>query len=98
MSDVGRRARALRSLGILAGLGACGVAHAEIMSVATTAQNHINETFSTFADLDFRFSTWQGTRGTNVFAPERGKGTQYYAPLSLGLTYERAERFASRPR
>jgi hypothetical protein len=91
MSDVGRRARALRSLGILAGLGACGVAHAETMSVATTAQNHINETFSTFADLDFRFSTWQGTRGTNVFAPERGKGTQYYAPLSLGLTYERAD-------
>ena len=28
-----------------------------------------------------------------MFAPERGKGTQYYAPLSLGLTYERSGAF-----
>ncbi len=91
MRDVGRRARTLRGLCILAGFGACGVAQAADLPVATTAQNHINETFSAFADLDFRFSTWQGTRGTNVFAPERGKGSQIYAPLSLGLTYERAD-------
>ena len=54
-------------------------------------ETHIDETFSAFADLDFRFWAWRGRAGTNVFAPERGKGSQFYAPLSLGLTYERAD-------
>ena len=92
MRDSGKRVRALRGLGfILLIFGAYGVAQAaDNLSVKAPSQNHIDETFSAFADLDFRFSTWQGTRGTNVFAPERGKGTQYYAPLSLGLTYERS--------
>ena len=52
--------------------------------------NSINETYSAFLDLDLGFSTWQGTRGSNVFAPERGKGNQFFAPLSLGFSYERA--------
>jgi hypothetical protein len=91
MSDRARRVRALRGLGfILPIFWAGGVAQAaDNLPVKAPSQNHIDETFSAFADLDFRFSTWQGTRGSNVFAPERGKGTQYYAPLSLGLTYER---------
>jgi hypothetical protein len=95
MRDSGKRVRALRGLGfILLIFGTYGVAQAaDNLSVKTPVQNHIDETFSAFADLDFRFSTWQGTRGSNVFAPERGKGTQYYAPLSLGLTYERAGAF-----
>lgn len=87
--------RALRGLGfILPVFCVCGVAQAaDNLPVKTPSQNHIDETFSAFADLDFRFSTWQGTRGSNVFAPERGKGTQYYAPLSLGLAYERSGAF-----
>jgi outer membrane putative beta-barrel porin/alpha-amylase len=95
MRDSGKRIRALRGLGLILPIfGACGVAQAaDNLPVKTPVQNHIDETFSAFADLDFRFSTWQGTRGSNVFAPERGKGTQYYAPLSLGLTYERAGAF-----
>jgi hypothetical protein len=95
MSGLVKRLRALRGLGFaLPIFGTCGVAQAaDSLPVKTPVQNHIDETFSAFADLDFRFSTWQGTRGSNVFAPERGKGTQYYAPLSLGLTYERGGAF-----
>jgi hypothetical protein len=93
MSNAKRGPRALRGLCfVFSMLAAWGVARAADNPVEKTpSQNRINETFSAFADLDFRFSTWQGTRGTNVFAPERGKGTQYYAPLSLGLTYERTD-------
>jgi hypothetical protein len=95
MSDSGKKVRALRGLFFLLPMfGSDGLAQAaDNLAFKTSVQNHIDETFSAFADLDFRFSTWQGTRGSNVFAPERGKGTQYYAPLSLGLTYERAGAF-----
>jgi hypothetical protein len=34
---------------------------------------------------DFRFITWEGTRGTNIFKPERGEGWQLYAPLIGGM-------------
>jgi outer membrane protein W len=93
MTNIWASARRLRGLGLLISiLGAYGVAQAaEALPVKTSTQDHINESFAAFADLDFRFSTWQGTRGSNVFAAEHGKGTQYYAPLSLGLTYERSD-------
>jgi hypothetical protein len=95
MSQWSRRLSAFRGWGfILPIFCAYGIAQAaDSLPVKAPIQNHIEETFSAFADLDFRFSTWQGTRGSNVFAPERGKGTQYYAPLSLGLTYERSGAF-----
>lgn len=75
----------------LAASGAIGLARAENLSPYNSSQNRNNEAYSAYADLDFRFSTWQGTRGSNVFAPERGRGSQFYAPLSLGLTYERTD-------
>lgn len=77
----------------VAALGGCDPVRAGSTAapISPISENRINETYSAFLDLDFRFSTWQGTRGSNVFAPERGKGTQYYVPLSLGFTYERAD-------
>jgi len=39
---------------------------------------------SSVVQQDFRFATWEGTRGSNIFLPERGSGWQIYAPLSLG--------------
>jgi hypothetical protein len=35
---------------------------------------------------DFRFATWEGTRGTNIFRPERGEGSQFYASLTGAMT------------
>jgi hypothetical protein len=35
---------------------------------------------------DFRFATWAGTRGTNIFKPERGEGSQFYASLTGAMT------------
>jgi hypothetical protein len=35
---------------------------------------------------DFKFITWEGTRGTNIFQPERGEGAQFYAPLTAAMT------------
>jgi hypothetical protein len=95
MSGRGRRPSSARRFWFVFSIfGAYGSAQAaDNLAVKAPIQNHIDETFAAFADLDFRFSTWQGTRGSNVFAPERGKGTQYYAPLSLGLTYERSGAF-----
>lgn len=37
---------------------------------------------------DFRFATWEGTRGSNILAPERGEGWLVYAPLTAGMIAE----------
>jgi hypothetical protein len=37
---------------------------------------------------EFFIVDWSGTRGTNTFAPERGKGSQVYAPQSLTVVAE----------
>ncbi len=48
------------------------------------------EKWSSFFDTDLRFSSWRGDRGTNVFSATPGKGTQYYAPISFGTTYQKS--------
>jgi opacity protein-like surface antigen len=42
---------------------------------------------SAFDSTELRFSSWTGTRGTNVFAPDSGKGSQYYSPTTIGVDY-----------
>jgi hypothetical protein len=39
-------------------------------------------TVTSVVEQEFRFVTWEGTRGTNIFDPQRGRGTQFYAPLT----------------
>src|SRR5262245_559374 len=45
-------------------------------------------TVVTVVNQDFRFVTWEGSRGTDIFSPERGKGSQLYAPLTLGTVVD----------
>lgn len=42
-------------------------------------------TISSTVQQDFKFVTWEGARGSNIFLPERGEGWQLYAPLTLGM-------------
>jgi hypothetical protein len=37
-------------------------------------------------EQDFKFVTWEGTRGTNIFKPEHGEGTQFYASLTGAMS------------
>ena len=43
---------------------------------------------SATATQDFRFTSWSGTRGSNIFAPQPGKGSQIYVPSLAGLVVE----------
>ena len=43
---------------------------------------------SATATQDFRFTSWSGTRGSNIFAPQSGKGSQIYVPSLAGLVVE----------
>jgi opacity protein-like surface antigen len=40
-----------------------------------------------FANSEVKFSSWTGDRGTNVFAPDSGKGSQWYSPTTIGVDY-----------
>ena len=43
--------------------------------------------FSGFVSNEVRGSSWDGTRGANVFAPDPGKGYQVYSPTTFGIDY-----------
>ena len=43
-------------------------------------------TVKTAVQQDFKFISWEGTRGTNIFLPERGEGSQFYAPTTAGVS------------
>lgn len=45
-------------------------------------------TFSAFSNSEVRYSSWNGTRGSNIFAPDRGSGYQIYSPTTAGFNYE----------
>jgi opacity protein-like surface antigen len=45
-------------------------------------------TFSAFTNSEVRYSSWNGTRGSNIFAADRGSGYQVYAPTTTGFNYE----------
>jgi opacity protein-like surface antigen len=43
--------------------------------------------FSSFLTNSVKYASWYGSRGPNVFAPDRGKGDQVYSPVSAGIDY-----------
>lgn len=43
--------------------------------------------FTAFNTTETKFSSWTGTRGPNVFSPERGSGSQVYVPTTFGFDY-----------
>jgi opacity protein-like surface antigen len=47
--------------------------------------------YSAFASSEVRYTSWTGTRGTNIFAADRGSGYQIYAPTTAGVNYETSE-------
>ena len=49
--------------------------------------------WSAFTYNEVKYSTWTGTRGTNVFAPERGAGYQVYSPTTIGIDYNRPSEY-----
>ena len=48
----------------------------------------LNANWSVSSNFEARFSTWTGSRGSNTFAIEPGKGTQFYFPETLTLFYQ----------
>ena len=47
-------------------------------------------TVASAVQQEFKYYAWEGTRGTNVFEPERGKGSQLYAPITAGTVVDYA--------
>ena len=45
-------------------------------------------TFQAFSNTEAKYSSWKGTRGTNTFSPEPGKGNQVYVPQTIGINYD----------
>lgn len=43
--------------------------------------------FSAFVNSEAKYSSWTGSRGANVFAPDRGRGYQVYTPTTIGIDY-----------
>lgn len=50
----------------------------------------LDGTFAAFMTSGPSYSGWNGTRGVNVFAPDRGKGYQIYTPTLIGFDYDDA--------
>src|SRR5215510_3998181 len=48
------------------------------------------EVVTSVVEQDFKFATWEGTRGTNIFKPQRGEGSQFYASLTGAMSANRA--------
>jgi hypothetical protein len=46
--------------------------------------------FVWIAHSDTIYSSWRGSRGTNVFEPERGEGSQIYSPFTVGFDYQKS--------
>jgi opacity protein-like surface antigen len=43
--------------------------------------------YSGFVTNEIKGSSWNGTRGVNVFAPDPGRGYQIYSPTTIGIDY-----------
>jgi outer membrane immunogenic protein len=43
--------------------------------------------WSAFTYNEVDYASWTGTRGANVFAPDRGAGYQVYSPTMIGIDY-----------
>src|SRR5262245_4733674 len=79
LTDMARRGLALVAVGVPLS-GALGQASSEPRAMAGDAA------VTSVVQQDFKFSSWEGTRGSNIFAPERGSGSQFYAPTTAAMT------------
>jgi hypothetical protein len=43
--------------------------------------------FSAFATNEVKYTSWDGSRGSNIFATDRGSGYQIYSPTTIGIDY-----------
>src|SRR5262245_13372371 len=79
LTDIARRGLALVAVGMPLS-GALGQTPPESRAMAGDAA------VTSVVQQDFKFSTWEGTRGSNIFAAERGEGSQFYAPTTAAIT------------
>jgi len=49
--------------------------------------------WSAFTSNEVKYASWTGTRGANVFAPDRGAGYQVYSPTTIGIDYNMPSEF-----
>jgi hypothetical protein len=62
---------------------------ADISPSAVSIQpTRVADGFSAFFQTDARYYSWRGTRGTDVFNPAPGKGSQFYSPFGGGFDYQ----------
>ena len=54
-------------------------------TIPSAATVRITDGFTAFAESEARFSSWRGTRGSNIFDPAPGKGSQFYSPFTVGF-------------
>lgn len=61
-------------------------------AAARTAVNYSSPAFagrfSSFVNTSAQYGGWEGSRGPNVFQPDKGKGYQIYSPLAIGIDYD----------
>jgi outer membrane immunogenic protein len=61
-------------------------------AAAKTAANYSSPAFpgrfSSFVNTGAQYGAWEGSRGPNVFQPDKGKGYQVYSPVSMGIDYD----------
>jgi opacity protein-like surface antigen len=43
--------------------------------------------WSAFTTNEVKYSSWTGSRGSNIFEPQRGSGYQVYSPTTIGINY-----------
>jgi len=58
-------------------------AYAAYLKAPPLAQPAVN--YSSFVTTEIKGSSWDGTRGANVFAADPGKGSQIYSPTTFGF-------------
>ena len=51
------------------------------------ASSRFEGTFSAFMDTAAKYSSWNGSRGSNIFSPAAGSGQQVYTPTLIGIDY-----------
>ena len=76
-------------VGLCAVIGGAGVAAAADMAAPVEQQAQAAQSaWTATGSLDFKYFTYEGTRGTTASASplgQRGKGSQFYMPLALQL-------------
>jgi opacity protein-like surface antigen len=67
------------------GAGGPSDAYAAYLKAPPVAQPAAS--YSGFVTNEIKGSSWDGTRGVNVFATDPGKGYQIYSPTTIGIDY-----------